>query len=137
MRDSEIRAKIYRRGRWCLTKIRKDGNWLWWMGVKEAICAARDEACEVSNSKVPVKGDKSRSSRYNKAFSTILVREKLDSNHLRRTTRNQLFVIAEKLPAIEAWRNNLRLEERERYNSPAAVLEHWKKTFEVDRPRDP
>jgi hypothetical protein len=130
MREEDFRSNTYKRGRQCLRSLSSDKNWTYWLGVIDALAEARTEAFEVAGTNEPV------GSAYNRAFSGILEREKLQSNVIDSATRNHCLQIAANRASVEAWRATLPTNLRQTLNHPGAVFKRWKKSTMVPKPKD-
>jgi hypothetical protein len=86
----------------------------------DALTEARSEAAEVIGS------NDIKSAAYKKAIREILNREKLNEEHLHPQVRKSCWAIIENRAAIEQWREKLQPHEKMLWNSPDAVLRHWK-----------
>jgi hypothetical protein len=129
MREEDYRSNTYKRGRQCLRSLSSDKNWTYWLGVIDALAEARTEAFELSGTNEPV------GAAYNRAFSGILEREKLQSNVIDSATRNHCLQIAANRASVEAWRATLPTNLRQTLNHPGAVFKRWKQATVVPEPK--
>jgi hypothetical protein len=125
MQTKEYRAAIYERGRQALKQIPHTASLLWlqWVEIGESLMMARTEAFEIGGT------NDLKSYSYKKVFREIITRERLDEKTLHSQTRKALFAVMENLPAIVNWREKLEPHQLAAWNSPDAVLRHWKATF--------
>jgi hypothetical protein len=129
MRDSGLGDNVYGRGRAAWRRLKSNKNWNWrdWIIVGDSMMKARTEAFEEAGT------NKAVGSRYNQAFGRILRNERLDG--IDSATRNHLFQVMDNLPAIEAWRQPLAQNLKERLNHPLSVLRRWKASQAVPKQR--
>lgn len=129
MRDSDLGDNVYAHGRAAWRRLKSNKNWNWrdWIIVGDSMMKARAEAFEEASTNKAVGG------RYNQAFGRILRHERLDG--IDSATRNHLFQVMDNLPAIEAWRQPLAQNLKERLNHPLSVLRRWKASQAVPKQR--
>lgn len=69
------------------------------------------------------------SAAYKREFRKIINREHLNEDHLHPQVRKTCFAIIENREAVDGWHAKLDQHQKMQWNSPDAVLRHWKATL--------
>jgi hypothetical protein len=117
-RDAYIRS-----GQQAWERVKKDATYNDWLAIGEALEIGRADAM------ADAKTNKPEGARYNKLFGEWLA--SYGFNDIDKAVRSKLFDILANRAAIDAWRADLPVSERLRYNSPSAVWRRWQASLET------
>lgn len=115
--------EIVERGRLAWQRLRDSRTWPDWMTVGAALAVGRRECMEKTGAKEP------RGRTYNKAFNDWL---ECNGFTIDSGDRGKLLQIMERREEIEAWRDTLPQNQRQKMNHPSTV---WRAKFACPRRR--